>query len=72
VDRRLGDLARRSPVADLLAAGKSIEKHWAAISPDVRGKVVSQIMTVTVQPSQRRGPQPFDYGLIDIEWRAQT
>lgn len=70
VDRQLADLARRSPVADLLAAGKAVEKHWAALSPDMRGKVVSQVMTVTVQPSQKRGPQPFDYDLIDIDWKA--
>lgn len=70
VDRQLADLARRSPVADLLAAGKKVENHWAALSPDMRGKVISQIMTVTVQPSGRRGPQPFDYDLIDIHWKT--
>jgi hypothetical protein len=35
----------------------------------MRGNVVSEIMTVTVRPSSRRGPQPFDYDLIDIDWK---
>jgi site-specific DNA recombinase len=72
VDGQLADFARRSPVTDLLAAGEAVEKHWAALSPDMRGKVVFEIMTVTVQPSPRRGPQPFDYDLIDINWRDWT
>jgi site-specific DNA recombinase len=72
VDGQLADFARRSPVSDLLAAGEAVEKHWAALSPDMRGKVVSEIMTITVQPSPRRGPQPFDYDLIDINWRDWT
>ena len=69
VDGQLADLARRNPVVDLLTAGKAVEKHWVALSPDIRGKVVNELMTVTVQPSPRRGPQPFDYDLIDIDWR---
>jgi DNA invertase Pin-like site-specific DNA recombinase len=69
VDGQLADLARRNPVTDLLTAGKAVEKRWAALSPDMRGKVVSEIMTVTVRPSSRRGPQPFDYDLIDIDWK---
>ncbi|HEY6650587.1 MAG TPA: recombinase family protein [Mycobacterium sp.] len=70
VDGQLADLARRNPLADLLTAGDKVEKHWAALSPDMCGKVVSEIMTVTVQPSPRRGPQPFDYDLIDIDWKT--
>jgi hypothetical protein len=69
VDGQLADLARRNPVTDLLTAGKAVEKRWAALSADMRGKVVSEIMTVTVRPSSRRGPQPFDYDLIDIDWK---
>ena len=41
VDGQLAELARRNPVADLIAAGDKVEKHWAALSPDMRGKVVS-------------------------------
>jgi len=70
VSNQLADSARRNPVADLLAAGRAVEKHWAAMSPNMRGKVVSEIMTVTVRPSPRRGPQSFDYDLIDIDWRT--
>jgi site-specific DNA recombinase len=53
IDAQLAELARRSPVADLLAAGGDLEKHWAALSPDMRGKIVSELMTVTVRPTAR-------------------
>jgi site-specific DNA recombinase len=73
VDTRLADLSRRSPVADLLAAGKDVEKRWKALSPDMKGKVVSEIMTVIVPPARRRGPG-FDYDLIadNVEWHDWT
>jgi site-specific DNA recombinase len=68
VDNTLAELSRRSPVSDLLTAGKQLRKRWDALSPDMKGKVVSEIMTVTVQPA-RRGMRTFDYSLIDIEWK---
>ena len=36
--------------------------------PDLKGKVLQEICTVTVQPA-RRGSK-FDYNHIDIDWRA--
>jgi site-specific DNA recombinase len=71
VDARLVENARRNPLADLLAAGKATENHWSALSPNMRGKVVSEVMVVTILPSPRRGPQQFDYELIDIQWRMR-
>jgi len=70
VDQVLADLSRKSPVADLIAAGDQLEKHWAALSADMRGKVVSELMTVTVQPG-RRGAREFNYDLISIDWAAK-
>ena len=38
VNSTLAELARTSPVANLLAAGDEVEKHWAALSPDTRAR----------------------------------
>jgi hypothetical protein len=35
----------------------------------MKGKVVQEIWSVTVQPG-RRGAKAFDYDLIDIDWKA--
>jgi site-specific DNA recombinase len=69
VDQVLAELSRRSPVADLLAAGDKLRQYWDRLSPDMKGKVVQEICTVTVQPA-RRGTR-FDYNLIDIDWRER-
>ena len=53
IDNQLAELARRNPVADLLAPGEAVEKRWAALSPDMRGKVINELMTVTVLPTPR-------------------
>ena len=69
VDQVLAELSRRSPVADLLAAGDKLREYWNRLTPDMKGKVVQEICTVTVQPA-RRGTR-FDYNLIDIDWRER-
>ena len=53
IDNQLTELARRNPVADLLAARKAVEKRWAALSADMKGKVIGELMTVTVLPPPR-------------------
>jgi site-specific DNA recombinase len=53
IDNQLAELARRNPVADLLDAGEAVEKRWTALSPDMRGKIVNELMTVTVLPTPR-------------------
>jgi hypothetical protein len=68
VNQVLGELSRRSPVADLLGADDPVE-YWHKQSMDMKGKVLQDICTVTVQPS-RRGARIFDYDLIDIDWKA--
>jgi site-specific DNA recombinase len=69
VDQVLAELSRRSPVTDLLAAGDKLREYWDRLTPDMKGKVVQEICTVTVQPA-RRGTR-FDYNLIDIDWRER-
>jgi site-specific DNA recombinase len=53
IDSQLAELSRRSPAAELVAAGEAAEKHWRTLSPDLRGKVVDELMTVTVKPTPR-------------------
>jgi hypothetical protein len=68
VNQVLGELSRRSPVADILGADDPVE-YWHKPSMDMKGKVLQEICTVTVQPT-RRGTRTFDYGLIDIDCKA--
>ncbi|OBK29523.1 hypothetical protein A5634_18115 [Mycobacterium asiaticum] len=68
----LTDAARRCTAATLLVDGpEQLRTHWAAASPDIRGKVVDELMTVTVNPQpdgwRSRG---FDPSLIVIEPRS--
>ena len=43
IDSQLAELARRNPVADMFADGEAVEKRWAALSPDMRGKVITSL-----------------------------
>ena len=69
IDTALADAARRSPVADLVADGPAtVEKRWAALSPDLKGKIIDEIFTVTVNPSPRG--RYFRPEYIDIDWKT--
>lgn len=54
IDKVLAKTARRSPAAAMLAADEP-RAYWSECSPDIRGKIVDEIMTVTVLPAPR-GP----------------
>lgn len=68
VNAALADLARTSPAAKLLEAAQTVEQAWADATPDIRGKVIDELMTVTVSKATRRGG-PFDYDRVQIEPR---
>jgi DNA invertase Pin-like site-specific DNA recombinase len=54
IDTALAEAARRNPVADLVKDGpETVEKHWAALTPDLKGKIIDEVCTVTVNPSPR-------------------
>jgi DNA invertase Pin-like site-specific DNA recombinase len=68
IDAQLTEAARRSTAATLVADGPGeVRRHWDAASPDIRGKVVDELMTVTVLPVTERGRREFDPSLIVIE-----
>lgn len=54
IDAVLAEHTRTSPAAQLLdGEPDQIEKRWAALSADLKGKVVAELMTVTVLPTPR-------------------
>ncbi len=53
-DKILAKVSRRSPAAGMLAADDP-HAYWTACSPDLRGKIIGEIMTVTVLTAPR-GP----------------
>lgn len=61
-----------SVVASIVLAGDDLRATWAASPPDVRGKVIDTLMTVTVLPSPR-GRKPggayFDPNTIEVCWK---
>ncbi|WP_237080269.1 recombinase family protein [Mycobacteroides abscessus] len=69
LDSQLADLARVNPVADLLGAGDRLSEKWAALSKDLQGKVVNELMTVTILPAPR-GRRAFDPDYIRIDWKT--
>jgi site-specific DNA recombinase len=62
-----------SAVADLILAGDDLLTTWQASPPDVRGKVIDALMTVTVLPAvhgRKAGGGYFDPRFIQIDWRT--
>jgi DNA invertase Pin-like site-specific DNA recombinase len=73
IDSVLAEAARVSPVAVLMDGEDDIDEQmlidrWTAASLDIKGKIVAELMDVTVMPG-RRGMRPFDPSLIEINWR---
>jgi len=71
LDMELASATQTNPAAALLETGHGgaqMEERWAALSPDIRGKIIDQLLTVTVNKSPR-GLRRFDPTYIDVEWR---
>ena len=75
IDQALADAIATGPAVQLLDGDlDELEKRWDACSPDIKGKIVDQLMTVTVLPTprgvkgvDRDGVVNPDY--IRIDWR---
>ena len=74
VDARLTAARASSAVASVVLAGDDLRATWEASGPEVRGKVIDALMTVTVLPGAR-GRKPggayFDPALIRVEWKKR-
>jgi hypothetical protein len=66
IDKQLADAARTSPAANLLAAGHDLRRTWAQATPDIRGKIIDELMVVTVNKALRKGGPGFDPNRADI------
>lgn len=54
IDSSLAELARRSPLSELLSEGlETLEARWADLTPDLKGKVIDEMFTVWVMPTAR-------------------
>jgi site-specific DNA recombinase len=54
IDKVIAEASHSSPAAGMLAADDP-RAYWSGCSPDLRGKIVDEIMTVRVMPAPR-GP----------------
>lgn len=69
----LAAVTQGNPLAGFLVIGQRVvqlKKRWEALSPDLRGKIVDQLLVVTVNKSPR-GLRRFDPEYINIDWRGQ-
>jgi len=67
LDAKLAGLARRSPLAELLAEGADkFTERWQAASPDIRGKVIDELFVVVVHPAPRG--HHFRPEFIEFRW----
>jgi hypothetical protein len=69
VDSVLAGLARKSPVAELVGEPDAITERWSALTPDLKGKVIDELMTVVVLPSPR-GTKGFHPEYVRVDWKA--
>jgi len=69
IDTTLADAAASNPAADLLADGPElVAERWAAMSADLKGKVLDGLFTVVINPSPRGNT--FNHEYIDIRWHG--
>jgi DNA invertase Pin-like site-specific DNA recombinase len=72
LESELAAATQGNPVAALVdgSGGRArLEKRWVTTSPDIRGKIVDQLVTVTVNRSPL-GLRRFDPTYIDITWKG--
>jgi site-specific DNA recombinase len=70
VDTVLAEATATSPAAKLLKdATGEVEKAWALCSPDIKGKIIGELMTVRVLKAPR-GTKGFHPEYIDIKPKA--
>lgn len=71
IDAELAAARMVSPLADLVLTGDQLSRRWAELSPDIRGKVIDALITVTVHKSPK-GLRRFDPTYVDIGWNTAS
>ncbi|SKI64104.1 recombinase [Mycobacteroides abscessus subsp. abscessus] len=72
IDAELTSARSSSALADLLEAD-DIEAAWKVTPPDIRGKIIDTLMTVTILPigrGRQRDGSYFDPSKIRITWKS--
>lgn len=72
-DEELATSTQGNPVAGFLGTGQGreqLEDRWQELSPDIRGKIIDQLVIVTIDRSPR-GLRRFAPEYVDIEWKAE-
>ena len=73
LDRFLAAQVITSPAAQLAADGPDdLEARWAALDPDIQGKIVDELMTVTVKPAPRGARTVDRDGLVNLDYLEVT
>lgn len=72
LDAKFAAASGSSPLATFLGGhasrtGFDTEKLWEETSPDLRGKIIAELMTVEILPTLR-GRKPFCEDAIEITW----
>ncbi|MCZ4077813.1 recombinase family protein [Rhodococcus sp. H36-A4] len=69
VDRELASARTSSPLSELVLSGENVAERWPELGPDLRGKVVAELMSVVVEPIPLGSRnKPFSSEFISIEW----
>jgi site-specific DNA recombinase len=71
LDRQLAAATQGNPAAELVGAAGNLaqlRKRWAKLSPDIRGKIIDQLVIVTVNRSPR-GLRRFDPNFVRVDWK---
>jgi hypothetical protein len=74
LEQDLAAATRRNPASVLLGSSSDVaqlDERWAALSPDIRGKIIDQLLVVTINRSPK-GLRRFDPAYVDIHWRGTT
>lgn len=72
LDAELAVATQGNPVAAFIGSARHVtefEQRWKELSADLRGKIIDQLIVVTVNRSPR-GLRRFDPQYVDIQWKA--
>ncbi len=72
IDSQLADAARTDPVAGLIAERDKVQARWDACSPEMQGRIIDELVTVTILPipqGSKTGSAKFNPDYVQIDWK---
>lgn len=69
VEKRLGSLRTRLPLVDLMMDADDLEERWRTMSAERKNTVISTLMKVIVERTEKTGPRPTVPERVTIEWK---